>query len=366
MEDFDAVDAGLAFGLAGILTDGIRKEIRDNAGPTVINLGTPDVAFTDAADQPYEEFVANWESYVGQQPLKEQLQVAIQSARARYDAMPHTLLASGVPGVGKTTIARLIAKEYGTRIKMLVPPFTAKTLYEAAMSMDDWEFLFIDEIHKLADSGPRGAENLLHLLEEGTLYLDDGVHKLREFTVLGATTDADKLPETILDRFVLKPYFQAYSLEEMVRITHNFAQHYGLMLFPRTTVGIAKASRNTPRVARELVLAARDLTITTGKPTTIEEVLGFKEVEPDGMTRVHKAYITAMYRFYGRENAHGEIEYVAGEASMMSMLRETRQGIGRLERFLIERGLLDRTPRGRRLTPLGITKARDYAYISPR
>lgn len=358
-EGFDAIDGGIAFGLAGVLTDEIREEIRRNPA-TVVPLGPTDIPFSDAAEQPYEEFVADWDSYVGQGPLKEQVKVAIQSARARYDAMPHTLLASGVPGVGKTTLARLIAKEYGTRIKMLVPPFTAKTLYDAAMSMDDWEFLFIDEIHKLADYGPRAAENLLHLLEERTLYLDSGVHKLREFTVLGATTDADKLPETILDRFMLKPYFQPYSLEEMVRITHNFGRHYDLAMFPRTIMGIAQASRRTPRVARELVLAARDLTITTGTPSTIEEVLAFKEIDPDGMTRVHKAYVTAMYQFYGRENAKGETEYVAGEASMMSMLRETRQGIGRIERFLIERGLLDRTPRGRRLTPLGIAKAQDY------
>lgn len=360
-DGFDAVDAGIAFGLAGVLTDEIRDEIR-KATPATINLvgGEADMPFVDAADQPYEVFVADWDSYVGQEPLKEQLRVAIDSARARYDAMPHTLLASGVPGVGKTTLARLIAQEYGTRVRMLVPPFTAKTLYEAAMAMDDWEFLFIDEIHKLADHGPRAAENLLHLLDERTLYLDDGVHKLKEFTVIGATTDADKLPETILDRFVLKPYFQHYSLTELVRITHNFARHYGVALFPRTTVGIAQACRRTPRVARELVLAARDLTITTGHPVTVEEVLAFKEIDPDGMTRTHKAYLTSMYQYYGRENAQGEIEYVAGEASMMSILRETKQGIGRIERFLIERGLLDRTPRGRRLTAAGIMKAVGY------
>lgn len=306
------------------------------------------------------EYVKDWASYVGQEPMKAQLEMHIKSTINRWGTLPHVLLASGMPGVGKTTLARLIAKEMGGRLTMLVPPFSKTALYEAAMQCDDGDFLFIDEIHKLADHGPSAAENLLHILEERALYLEGGVVKLAEFTVIGATTDADKLPETIVDRFEIKPYFQPYSLPELVRITKNFADFFETTVQPRTMVAIAKACRGTPRVARELVIAVRDVQAATSEWCTPAKLMSFKEIEPDGTTRQHKAYLKAMFQFFGREETDGTWSYTAGEASMMSLLRENQRGIARLERFLIESGFLDRTPRGRRLTPLGIKRARQY------
>lgn len=324
-----------------------------------VQQGEKDMPFINAANAA-PEYVKDWDSYVGQEPMKAQLMIHINATIQRWGTLPHVLLASGMPGVGKTTLARLIAKELGGRLTMLVPPFSKTALYEAAMQMNDGEFLFIDEIHKLADHGPAAAENLLHILEERVLYLEGGVHKLCEFTVIGATTDADKLPETIVDRFEIKPFFQPYSLPELVRITKNFADFFGTTVPPKTMVAIAKACRGTPRIARELVIAVRDVQSATGDWCTPEALYAFKEIEPDGTTRQHKAYLKAMYQFFGREEHDGTWSYTAGEASMMSLLRENKQGIARLERFLIENGLVDRTPRGRRLTPLGIKRARQY------
>lgn len=306
------------------------------------------------------QYVADWDSYIGQAPLKEEIQIAMDSAVARWGRLDHILLASGMPGVGKTTLARLIAQEMQGRLTMLVPPFSKTALHEAAMQCGPGEFLFIDEIHKLADHGPAAAENLLHMLEEGVLYLEGGIHKLEDFTIIGATTDADKLPETIIDRFAIKPFFQPYSLEELVRITKNFADHFDTTVLPKTMVAIAKACRGTPRIARELVIAVRDLQLARQVWCTPDMLYTYKQIEPDGTTRQHKAYLKAMYQFFGREDNEGRQEYVAGEASMMSLLRENKTGIARLERFLIETGLLDRTPRGRRLTPRGIARARQY------
>lgn len=317
------------------------------------------VPFVNAAEH-IPEYVKTWDSYVGQAPLKEQLRVHIESSIARDEVLDHILLGSGVPGVGKTTIARLIAKEIDANITMMVPPFSAKALFDACLQMQERDVLFIDEIHKLADGGPRMAENLLHMLDERTLYLEDGVHHLEKFTVIGATTDVDKLPETVVDRFPIQPYFQPYSLPELVRITKNFADFFDIGLLPTTMVAIAKACRGTPRVSRQLVMGARDIQAMTGEYCTPEELLSFKETEPDGMTRQHKAYIQYMYKFFGRETRDGLMEYMAGEASMMSLLRENKNGIARLERFLIEQGLVDRTTRGRRLTPAGIAQARLY------
>jgi len=335
------------------------------SGPIEVRLVEQHMPFINA-DQHVPEYVADWNHYIGQEPMKRQLRVFIDDAVQRWASMPHVLLASGMPGAGKTTLARLIAKEMDGQMTMLVPPFTSQTLYDAALQMSDLGFLFIDEIHRLAEHGPAAAENLLHLLEEGTLYLDDGVHHLADFTVIGATTDPDKLPETILDRFPIKPYFQPYSLAELVMITKNFCDYFEVQLLPATMVAVAKACRGTPRIARELVVGARAMQNSYGRPVQPQELLEFKEIEPDGMSRNHKAYILALYQFFGREKDDGSWEYIAGEASMMSLLRETRTGVARLERFLIERGLVDRTPRGRRLTDRGINRAREYVTHSGR
>lgn len=308
-----------------------------------------------------------WEDYVGQGPLKRQVQVAIQSAAMRKDRLPHTLLASGYPGVGKTTMARLIAKTMGVKLIEVVPPFKIESLVEAARQLGDGDILFIDEIHKLTDGvGARGAEMLLKVLEDHVAYLPDGsVVRLNDITIIGATTDRDKLPETVVDRFKVKPYFQAYTDADLVEITVSFAYRHdaehciegdrGLDL----TIAIADACRRTPRVIEELVLAMRDLSLVEGRLPTVEELLSHVEIEADGLTRTHVHYLSSMYQYFARVNGEGNLEYIAGEAAMQQILRETKQGIGRIERFLVERGLVDRTPRGRRLTERGIRRAED-------
>lgn len=333
-----------------------------------VELIHPEIPFVNAAQFQSEE-APDWDAYVGQEPLKRQLRVFIDDAKSRCEPLPHILLASGMPGVGKTTMARLIAKEMGAELTMLVPPFSARTLYDAAMQVGDWDILFIDEIHKLGDHGPAAAENLLHLLDERVLYLDDGVHVLADMTVIGATTDADKLPETVIDRFPVNhltgAYFQKYTPRELLLITKGFCDMFETRLRPDVMVAIAKACRGTPRIARTFVRQARALQASLGRECSPSEILRFAQTEPDGTTRQHIAYLTSLFQFFGREKpVYGtdrtEWEYVAGEASLMNILRENKPGLARLERFLIESGLVDRTPRGRRLTDRGVAKARYY------
>lgn len=324
--------------------------------------GIAPVNFLDfATDMP-----TDWDEYIGQEPLKKQLAVYMNAARMKDSRLPHTLLASGYPGVGKTTMARLIASSMGVRIVELVPPFNVYTLVEAAKQLGDKDILFIDEIHKLADSGKRGAEILLKVLEEGVAFLPDGtVEQLAGITVIGATTDRDMLPEPVVDRFKIKPYFQAYSIDELAQIAIHFAykHHAEGYVDDWMAANIAEACRGTPRIIDEMVLAAHDLALTLGRNATPTEVLEFLEVEPDGLTRTHIHYLTSLRQYFARETKDGGTEYIVGEAAIQQILRETKQGIGRVERFLVERGLIDRTPRGRRLTDLGVARAEEFIRV---
>lgn len=340
--------------------DGEPQRIEVHVHTDEDERGIAPVNFLDfaTADIPHD-----WDDYIGQEPLKRQLRIYMAAAKAKGKRLPHVLLASGMPGVGKTTMARLLAVSMGVQIIELVPPFNVYTLVEAAKKLDDKDILFIDEIHKLADSGKRGAEILLKVLEEGVAFLPDGtIEQLADITVIGATTDRDLLPEPVVDRFKIKPYFQPYSDNELAEIAIQFAYKHRAQAHVDDWMAahIALACRGTPRIIDEMVAATDSLALAFGRNPTPTEVLEFLEVEPDGLTRTHIHYLTAMRQYFARETKGGDVEYIVGEAAIQQILRETKQGIGRVERFLVERGLIDRTPRGRRLTELGIARAEAF------
>ena len=332
--------------------------------PPALGEDVPGIPVIDAGQYSTDERLVEWGDYVGQEPLKRQMEVFLRSAKARDAPFPHTLLASGFPGVGKTTLARLIAKMMDVHIIELVPPFNIYTLVEAAEQLLDGDILFIDEIHKLADGGKKGAEILLKVLEDRVAFLPTGeVVEFNEITIIGATTDRDKLPEPVIDRFKAKPYFQPYSIMELGLIALAFADRHNAMaeVDDELCFVIARACRGVPRLCEELVMSARDLSYTLGRPPTGQELLSFVETEPDGLTRTHIQYLTSLRQFFPRTvRDTEEIEYVVGEAAMQQILRETKPGLGRVENFLIERGLIDRTPRGRRLTDAGIDRAEEF------
>lgn len=375
-DGFDALDAGLAY--AGYRhgqdqqTAAILNGIAQHAsGPTEINvtIEAPEPerhAPINALDFSTVDMPDSFETYIGQDPLKRQISVYMAAAKARGDRFPHTLLASGYPGVGKTTMARLIAKAMGVNIYEMVPPFHIDAVAEAAGDLNDGDILFIDEIHKLADNGGRGAEFLLKMLEDGVIFMPSGeVIELPNITVIGATTEPDKLPTPVIDRFKVQPYFQPYSWGELSQIAVSFAYRHDaadLAEDDDLMVDLAAACRSTPRIVEKMIEAARDLESAFNRAPNAAEVLDFLEIEPDGLTRTHIHYLTAMRQYFARlvPKSENEFEYIVGEAAIMQILRETKPGIQRVEAFLVERGLIDRTPRGRRLTPLGIARAEEF------
>jgi holliday junction DNA helicase RuvB len=372
---FDAVDVGVTFGLAGALMDHQTNRLLDAQQQGHCHPAPPrPVTINAAPDDDDDELT--WDDFVGQENLKRRLRIHINSAKARGVALDHTLLASGRPGVGKTTMGKIIAQEMGGQFFMLVPPFHRDALHDAVRVLEDGDVLFIDEIHKLADHGKAQAENLLHIMEERALYLPEGVVKLADFTLVGATTDADKLPETIIDRFRVKPHYEEYSHDELRRIVRRFEKVDGLFIPMALRETITHASRKTPRVIGELVVATRDLIFSlnelpSGMPNTLDEkmeltypsgayLLEFMSLTPEGLTPVHREYITGIYRAFGRDTDNGRV-YVAGEMSLVTMMRMPKQGLARLERELIELGFVDRTPQGRKLTPKGVAAARKWS-----
>lgn len=381
----DALDVGVLFGIGGYFLDRQADRIVDGVNAKQGGGGVatiphePRTAINAADDNKGEELT--WEEFIGQENLKRQLRTHIESAKIRGVALEHTLLASGRPGVGKTTMGRIIAQEMGGGFFMLVPPFHRDALNEAVCQLEDGDILFIDEIHKLADHGKAQAENLLHIMEDGALYLDWGRVPLNDITIIGATTDADKLPETIIDRFMIKPHFEDYSPDDLIEITRRFEKDQNLFLPMALRRSIAEASRRTPRVIRELVIACRDLILPRLRDHGLDlnhppldvfldygdvypepdDLLEFKSLTREGLTPVHREYITGIYRSFGRTTTEGERVYVAGEMSLVTMMRMPKQGLARIERELIELGLVDRTPQGRQLTAKGIQKAREWA-----
>lgn len=374
-DDFDMTDAmllgtGYAFYRYG--QDRQTEQIARIA-QALANHPPLDLTREDPTEEPVEPAVnaldltdeatllESWEDFIGQTPLKTRMQVHVQAAKIRDERLPHTLFASGYAGVGKTTVARLCAEAMSVRMIEMVPPFKIDAIIRATQQLQDKDILFIDEIHKLTDGvGTRGAEVLLKVLEEHWAPMPDGSATiLPDITVIGATTDKDKLPDTVIDRFKIKPYFQAYTLEELVRIAIQFAYRHRAEAYVSNPLAIAisKACRGTPRVIEEMVTGARDLAEALGQSPSTTDLLEFLEVEPDGLTRTHVHYLCSLRQYFAREAKDGSVEYISGEAALQQICRETKEGIGRIERFLVERGLIDKTPRGRRLTELGIQRA---------
>lgn len=349
----DLIDQWIPADLTTALTNIINVQV---------STGDDPVPFVDHADNLRASAVQGWDSYVGQEPLKRTMWTYMADADQRMATLPNTLLATGMAGAGKTTLARLIAAEMETRIRIIAPPFTVETVIEAMQRMNDWEILFIDEIHAM---DKKTQDAILTAMEEGMLYLNGRAIRLADFTFIGATTDKDKLGEAVESRFAIRPAtgaaFVPYTDDDCFKIAQNFAAPHNLdVTLPDDTLRtIARASQATPRVVRDMVTAGRALLNTEGVCTG-KMVLDFLGVEPDGLTRDHKSYLCALYQFGGRKDGDDAIKYVMGQKNLETLLRLPSAGVLRLERFIIEKGLITKEASGRRLTNRGIIRAREF------
>ena len=296
------------------------------------------------------------DDFVGQKAARENLRIFIQAARGRGDALDHVLF-FGPPGLGKTTLAQIIAREMGVGFRATSGPVIAKSGDLAALltNLEDGDVLFIDEIHRLQ---PAVEEVLYPAMEDRALDLMIGEGPsarsvridLPRFTLVGATTRQGLLTTPLRDRFGIPVRLQFYTVEELMRVVTRAAGLLDLGIAPDGATEIARRARGTPRIAGRLLRRVRDFADVAGAAvvdaTIADAALTRLEVDSLGLDAMDRRYLHMIADIY-RGGPVGVETLAAG----LSEPRDTIEEV--IEPYLIQLGLVARTARGRVLNAGG-------------
>jgi holliday junction DNA helicase RuvB len=311
------------------------------------------------------------EEFVGQDGVREQLSVSVQAAAARGDALDHVLL-SGPPGLGKTSLAQIVAEELDVRFVQTAGPALERKGDVAALltALEPRSVFFVDEIHRL----PRALEETFYpAMEDRRLPITIGqgagakvvTLDLPPFTLVGATTRAGLLTTPLRDRFGIQHRLEAYGADDLARIVRRSAAILGVTLDEGGARAIAQRSRGTPRVANRLLKRVRDWAEVRGtgvvdRPAA-DAALELLEIDRLGLDRLDREILDAVcVRFAGGPVGLSTLAIAVGEEA------DTVEDV--YEPYLLQCGLLRRTPRGRAATAraydhLGLERPREAALF---
>ena len=299
--------------------------------------------------------------YIGQDKVKSEMKIYIKAAKKRDEALDHVLL-YGPPGLGKTTLAFVIANEMGVHLKSTSGPAIEKAgdLVALLSELNPGDVLFIDEIHRLA----KPVEEVLYSAMED-FYIDivvgegqttHAVHvPLPPFTLIGATTRAGQLSAPLRDRFGIIEHMQYYSVDDLEKIIQRSSVVFNTKIDPEAAIELARRSRGTPRVANRLLKRVRDFAEVKGEEAislaTTKHSLHLLEVDDEGLDQTDRKLLRMMIENYGG----GPV----GIKTIAANVGEDTDTIEEVyEPYLLQKGFITRTPRGRSVTqkaylPLG-------------
>lgn len=308
------------------------------------------------------EYPTAWSKYVGQEPAKRMLRVAAQSARMRNEPLDHYLIGHGTPGIGKTALANLVARELKRPARLITGPLVPGRARLLFSQMKDRDVLVYDEFHQVMDAGKKNAEWLLSYLQDGTIDGPLGPEPQPRVTIIAATTDVGRLPEPIVSRFVTVP-MEDYSEEEAAKIAQVMAPRIlgkdAPKLSRNEALTLAVAAHCNPRAIKQLLVVLRDATITRELPMVngrydVKGLLDWQGITHDGLDYTCQRYLQTLAT---------EFDGTAGAKALEDRLQQPG-GLTSVERVLIDKGLVARTRTGRTLTQAGIRRFNELMEVA--